>query len=415
MSIHNESWSEDDIRELINEYKRRPILWNDTFEVKDKRKKVAEWKELANIFNTTVADIQRRTNNLKSTFFDEEKKMKKMKTARRKSYSPWVHYDDLKFLVETRDRDGTSSESEVVSGKEDHVEHIVPVEIESSDPPLSLTSRLANTRMTTLLSERASKMQPTEEERTTVTRRRTILSETTSRTPPPEENSTLTGRKILTASRILPSAEKEDAFSRSRTLLSERASRFFPAEGKINFSSSVSPNRGESAQTSPSKTSPFSTSSSKIAYYPQLGGLGNYSPTKRSSLYPDLGSPTQYTRSEQHVETSSQYSPTKLVTDTASRISPETERITKRRRLSNSEDSPPSPTKVRRLVRDDDHADENGSIISHVLSDDYDLFGAFIASEIRNLKHESSKMKLKGMIQRSIIQVMEEDSRMSGR
>ena len=41
--------------------------------------------------------------------------------------------------------------------------------------------------------------------------------------------------------------------------------------------------------------------------------------------------------------------------------------------------------------------------------DKYDIFGAFVAAEIRGLSNESSRKKLKRMIQRAILQVTEED------
>lgn len=271
-------WSEEDIHELIEEYKHRPILWDSRIKV-DKFKKLSAWRELANIFNTTVSEVQCKTNFLKRTYDNERKKFTKMTPSKKKKFTPSQYYEELRFIGDPPEYDVSSDES-----------------VQSISPP--------------------STIRPGSSRSSVVTEEPSPVSESISRL------SSISQRPIKRR-RITDTIEPVHVTS--------------------------------------------------------------YSPTK---FVPDLP-PVWNVRKSVDV---SPYSPTKLSTESS--IWNEKKVVTK---------------KVQEELNET--VSECGSILSSSFTDQYELFGAFVASEIRNLKHESSKVQLKKMIQRSILQVSDQDSR----
>lgn len=60
-------WDRQDTFKLIKEYHVRPILWNSKVdEYRNKEKKYKTYNELAEIFQTTIEEIQRKLHNLRN-------------------------------------------------------------------------------------------------------------------------------------------------------------------------------------------------------------------------------------------------------------------------------------------------------------------------------------------------------------
>ncbi|XP_028131331.1 uncharacterized protein LOC114327031 [Diabrotica virgifera virgifera] len=93
-------WLKADVEQLIYLYQCKPELWDITSEIyKDKLKKQNAYKELAEDFNTTVEEIQRKIHNLRTQFNNEVKKLNKTKSGQSTGeVFKWPYYKSLLFL-----------------------------------------------------------------------------------------------------------------------------------------------------------------------------------------------------------------------------------------------------------------------------------------------------------------------------
>nr|CAH7720345.1 unnamed protein product [Callosobruchus chinensis] len=70
-------WNNDNVLELINAYRVRPVLWNslDPY-YKNKNKKEDAWRELADMLTTDTAEIKKKMQSLLASFRREKQKLK---------------------------------------------------------------------------------------------------------------------------------------------------------------------------------------------------------------------------------------------------------------------------------------------------------------------------------------------------
>nr|CAH7767970.1 unnamed protein product [Callosobruchus chinensis] len=69
-------WNNDNVLELINAYRVRPVLWNslDPY-YKNKNKKEDAWRELADMLTTDTAEIKKKMQTLLASFRREKQKL----------------------------------------------------------------------------------------------------------------------------------------------------------------------------------------------------------------------------------------------------------------------------------------------------------------------------------------------------
>nr|CAH7721185.1 unnamed protein product [Callosobruchus chinensis] len=70
-------WNNDNVLELINAYRVRPVLWNslDPY-YKNKNKKEDAWVELADMLTTDTAEIKKKMQSPLASFRTEKQKLK---------------------------------------------------------------------------------------------------------------------------------------------------------------------------------------------------------------------------------------------------------------------------------------------------------------------------------------------------
>nr|CAI5819987.1 unnamed protein product [Callosobruchus analis] len=70
-------WNNDNVLELINAYRVRPVLWNSLDpSYKNKNKKEDAWRELADMLTTDTAEIKKKMQSLLASFRREKQKLK---------------------------------------------------------------------------------------------------------------------------------------------------------------------------------------------------------------------------------------------------------------------------------------------------------------------------------------------------
>ncbi|XP_031329964.1 uncharacterized protein LOC116160947 [Photinus pyralis] len=78
MADVKKEWLKAEIEELIIMYQGKPVLWDVTSNIyKNRVKKQDAYQEMAEEFNTTIEEIQRKIHNLRNQFNSEFKKSKK--------------------------------------------------------------------------------------------------------------------------------------------------------------------------------------------------------------------------------------------------------------------------------------------------------------------------------------------------
>lgn len=96
-------WSKEETYSLIESIQECPELWNvKAKEYRDRNKKQKALKNLAEKYDTTEAEIQRKLHNLRTQFNQEIKKVKKRKSGDGVDdlyKSSWEYFDALKFLM----------------------------------------------------------------------------------------------------------------------------------------------------------------------------------------------------------------------------------------------------------------------------------------------------------------------------
>nr|CAH7748804.1 unnamed protein product [Callosobruchus chinensis] len=68
-------WNNDNVSELINAYRVRPVLWN-SLDPYYKNKKEDAWRELADMLTTDTAEIKKMMQSLLASFRREKQKLK---------------------------------------------------------------------------------------------------------------------------------------------------------------------------------------------------------------------------------------------------------------------------------------------------------------------------------------------------
>ncbi|XP_031327793.1 uncharacterized protein LOC116159041 isoform X2 [Photinus pyralis] len=102
MADVKKEWLKAEIEELIIMYQGKPVLWDVKSNIyKNRVKKQDAYQEMAEEFNTTVEEIQRKIHNLRNQFNSEFKKSKKKQSGQGTDelyVSKWPYYNLLLFL-----------------------------------------------------------------------------------------------------------------------------------------------------------------------------------------------------------------------------------------------------------------------------------------------------------------------------
>lgn len=93
-------WSKQTTLKLIDLYRDKPVLWNQTHcDYKNKRKRFAAWADISNELNIDKGELEKKIKNVNSQFLRELKRLKETKTSPDDKYeSHWFAFDSLLFL-----------------------------------------------------------------------------------------------------------------------------------------------------------------------------------------------------------------------------------------------------------------------------------------------------------------------------
>ncbi|XP_075985550.1 uncharacterized protein LOC142982754 [Anticarsia gemmatalis] len=109
-------WERSEVVQLIEKYKSKRHLWDTTSkDYRNKIKKNAALKSLAQEFNTTHIEVWRKLHNLKTQFGQEYKKVQKRNAEEESDEvykSKWEYYDKLMFIITGQDTPAPPSEPE---------------------------------------------------------------------------------------------------------------------------------------------------------------------------------------------------------------------------------------------------------------------------------------------------------------
>ena len=104
-----EMWPNDKVLSFIEDYHAFSCLWDVTSaEYKNRDKKKLALQSLATKHEATVADIEKKIHNLKTSFNRERKKIKQCSGASPKK-STWFAYEYLLFLLPFNESRGSRS------------------------------------------------------------------------------------------------------------------------------------------------------------------------------------------------------------------------------------------------------------------------------------------------------------------
>ncbi|XP_055630750.1 uncharacterized protein LOC129771287 [Toxorhynchites rutilus septentrionalis] len=99
---NKKEWMKGEIEELICLYCSKVELWDVTsVEYKDRLKKISDYKEMTEKFNTTVEAIRKKLHNLRNQFNPELKKSRTTKSLQGTDelyVSQWPYHNSLKFM-----------------------------------------------------------------------------------------------------------------------------------------------------------------------------------------------------------------------------------------------------------------------------------------------------------------------------
>lgn len=91
-------WSREQVRNLVDLYRDRPLLWDHTSDLyKDKSKKHCAWQEIAQAMKMTKLEVQTKMRILMIQFKRESKKLESCSVHDR-GRSKWFAFDSLLFL-----------------------------------------------------------------------------------------------------------------------------------------------------------------------------------------------------------------------------------------------------------------------------------------------------------------------------
>ncbi|XP_012223812.2 uncharacterized protein [Linepithema humile] len=89
------NWDTNKTKSLIEEYRKRRILWDlRDPNYKNNRKKIKLWEELALKFDCSIKEIKSKVKNLRTTFHRYRKRR-----IRSDQSDQWVHFVSLRFLL----------------------------------------------------------------------------------------------------------------------------------------------------------------------------------------------------------------------------------------------------------------------------------------------------------------------------
>nr|XP_012217423.1 PREDICTED: uncharacterized protein LOC105669192 isoform X2 [Linepithema humile] len=107
MSIMTQ-WRQETILKLINAYRERRFLWDNTVsEYTDRSKRIDAWKEIANEVGCDLMTVERKLKSLKTHFMSVHKAYAKRRLKADPNFGSvvkpkWFAYDALTFLVRGR-------------------------------------------------------------------------------------------------------------------------------------------------------------------------------------------------------------------------------------------------------------------------------------------------------------------------
>ncbi|KAB7503703.1 UNVERIFIED_CONTAM: hypothetical protein RMT77_010683 [Armadillidium vulgare] len=93
-------WPNDKILLLIDEYRKRPLLWDSSHKFyKLYNRKIEAWSELASIFQTDIYEVKRKINSLLASYRRERQKIQN--SAEGEVYtSGWFAFKRMSFLMD---------------------------------------------------------------------------------------------------------------------------------------------------------------------------------------------------------------------------------------------------------------------------------------------------------------------------
>lgn len=93
-------WNKLKVLQLIEEYKKRPILWKPgDINFRNKVQKATTWEEVATIFDTDSITIQKKIHVLLAQFRRERRKIIQNKRLGERRRSTWFAYPSMIFLT----------------------------------------------------------------------------------------------------------------------------------------------------------------------------------------------------------------------------------------------------------------------------------------------------------------------------
>lgn len=101
MSEQKKQWTTEGIGTLIDAFREHRNLWDPKdIHYKNRIKKMDAYKELAQLFETSSAEIERKLKNLMSQYQRERRKYKKMKKsgAGQSFRAKWFGYNAMSFI-----------------------------------------------------------------------------------------------------------------------------------------------------------------------------------------------------------------------------------------------------------------------------------------------------------------------------
>lgn len=110
-------WSNEEMLQLIDEYRLRPVLWDPTHNLfKNRNKKEDAWKDLAKLFKTDTVEIKRKINSLLASFRREKQKvvLKPSGSGTEEIYkTKWFAFSSFGFLMDKNKPKHTKKKDEV--------------------------------------------------------------------------------------------------------------------------------------------------------------------------------------------------------------------------------------------------------------------------------------------------------------
>ncbi|EFA01674.1 uncharacterized protein LOC103312726 [Tribolium castaneum] len=104
-------WTCPEVLRLIREFGKRPALWDpDCDDYKNRSRKHAKWLELANIFNCSRLEVERKMKILNSQYRRERFKAIQMKKAGKFHVTTWYGYKEFSFMNKLLERYKNKSE-----------------------------------------------------------------------------------------------------------------------------------------------------------------------------------------------------------------------------------------------------------------------------------------------------------------